>query len=445
MTFRTRLTLAAAAAVALAVALAAGLMYVVTRAQLRGEVDDALVERAEFLSVLPPRALVFSAAVPDPLLGGAPGYIQLIGPDGEPLRPEGRTVPVPIGNRARQVARGEEEPFFMDAVLAGTHVRVFTTPLGGGYGLQVTRPLDEVDAVLRRLAILLGLVGVGGIGVAAALGLAVTRAALAPVSRLTEATERINRTHDLSERIPASGQDELSRLAVSFNRMLEALGSSLQAQRQLVADASHELRTPVTSLRTNIEVLARSPNLSEPERELLADVTGQLEEVTVLIGDVVELARGAELHPAEVEDVRLDDLVGQAIERARRHYPDVVFTASLDESIVRGVPASLDRAVANLLENAAKWSPPGGPVEVTVHEGGVIVRDHGPGIAEEDLPFVFDRFYRARAARGLPGSGLGLAIVRQVAEAHGGRARAENAPDGGTVMRLTLNHFLDAS
>lgn len=437
MTFRTRLTLSAAAAVALAVALASGLLYVVTRDQLRGEVDAALLARAEFLSFLPPRALLIGE-IPDPLLGGAPGYIQLVGTDGAPIRPEGAAVALPVDSRVREVARGDQEPFFTDAVVTGTHVRVFTTPIGGGFALQLTRPLDEVDAVLRRLAILLGLVGAGGIVLAAGLGLAVTRAAVAPVRRLTEATERINRTHDLSERIPASGQDELSRLAVSFNAMLAALESSLTAQRRLVADASHELRTPVTSLRTNVEVLARSPNLSDSERELLADAIEQLEEVTVLIGDVVELARGAQQHPAELEDVRLDDLVGQAIERARRHYPDIAFTAQLDESLVRGVPSSLDRAIANLLENAAKWSPPGGPVEVTVHEGEVVVRDHGPGIAEEDLPFVFDRFYRAKAARGLPGSGLGLAIVRQVAEAHGGEVRAERALDGGTVVRLKV-------
>jgi two-component system, OmpR family, sensor histidine kinase MprB len=437
MTFRTRLTLAAAAAVALAVALASGLLYVVTRDQLRGEVDDALRARAQLLALLPPRVLLFGE-IPDPLLGGAPGYIQLVGPDGEPVRPAGSTFELPVDNRVREVARGDQEPFYTDAVVFGTHVRVITTQLGGGFALQVTRPLDEVDAVLRRLAILLGVVGAGGIVLAAGLGLAVTRAAVAPVRRLTEATERINRTHDLSERIPASGQDELSRLAVSFNSMLEALETSLQSQRQLVADASHELRTPVTSLRTNVEVLGRSPNLSESERELLADVRAQLEEVSVLIGDVVELARGTEQHPAEVEDVRLDHVVGQAIERARRHYPEIEFDAQLDESVVRGVPSSLDRAIANLLENAAKWSADGGPVEVSVRAGEVVVRDHGPGIAEEDLPFVFDRFYRAKAARGLPGSGLGLAIVRQVAEAHGGEVRAERAPGGGTVMRLTL-------
>jgi two-component system sensor histidine kinase MprB len=287
--------------------------------------------------------------------------------------------------------------------------------------------------------VLLILISLGGIAVAAALGLLVSRAALAPVRRLRHATERVRATGDLSERIDARGDDELSRLAAGFNSMLAALEESNRAQRQLVADASHELRTPLTSLRTNIEVLASERALPPGERErLLRDVVEQLGEMTTLIAELIELARGEE-HPAEAEDVRLDLLTADAVERTRRNRPGVTFRSELEESVVHAVPATLERAVGNLLDNAAKWSPPGGEVEVAVHGDEVTVRDHGPGIDEADLPYVFDRFYRAAGARGMPGSGLGLAIVRQVAEAHGGEVVAERPDGGGTLMRLRLN------
>jgi two-component system sensor histidine kinase MprB len=223
--------------------------------------------------------------------------------------------------------------------------------------------------------------------------------------------------------------------------MLGALEESSRAQRQLVADASHELRTPLTSLRTNIEVLASERELAPTDRQkLLADVVDQLGEMTALISGLIDLARG-EQQTAEPEDVRLDLIAAEAVERTRRNRPAVSFTTDLRESTVRGVHVTIERAVANLLDNAAKWSPPGGSVEVAVENGSVTVRDHGPGIDENDLPYVFDRFYRAPSARGMPGSGLGLAIVRQVAEAHGGTVVAERAEGGGTRLTLRLNGY----
>jgi two-component system sensor histidine kinase MprB len=282
-------------------------------------------------------------------------------------------------------------------------------------------------------------VAAGGIAVAVGLGLVVSRAALAPVRRVTDVAETVTKTGDLSRRIPAAGSDELGRLASSFNTMLAALEVSTEAQRQLVADASHELRTPLTSLRTNLEVLARRGRLPDEERErLLGDVVNQLDEMTTLVAGLIELARG-EQHPEEPSDVRLDLVAEHAIERARRDRSGVEFKADLEETVVNGVPETIERAVANLLDNAAKWSPAGGEIEVEVRDGEVTVRDHGPGIDEEDLPHVFERFYRAPAARGMPGSGLGLAIVKQVAEAHGGEVRAERAEGGGTRMILRLN------
>jgi two-component system sensor histidine kinase MprB len=227
--------------------------------------------------------------------------------------------------------------------------------------------------------------------------------------------------------------------------MLGALEESTRSQRQLVADASHELRTPLTSLRTNIEVLATERTLPPGERQrLLSDVVEQLGEMTTLISELIELAR-EEQSPEAQEDVRLDLLAADAVERTRRNRPGIEFKTDLNESLVQGVPRTIDRAVANLLDNAAKWSPAGGEVEVGVRDGELTVRDHGPGIAPEDLPYVFDRFYRASSARGLPGSGLGLAIVRQVAQAHGGTVVAESAEGGGTLMRMRLNGASEGS
>jgi two-component system sensor histidine kinase MprB len=449
VTFRARLTITAAAAVALAVVLASGLVYVLVREELRSQVDAGLRDRAEEVARIPLRQIRTPSGdfldVPRPALGD-PGYVQVVPSSGPPLRPLEQNVPIPTTSRARAVADGTAEAFLADATVAGTHVRVLTFPYSPGYAVQVTRSLAEVDRALDRIRAFLALIALAGIGVAVALGLVVSRAAVEPVKRLTEATERVTATGDLSERIDVRGRDELSRLAASFNTMLaaletstRALENSARAQRQLVADASHELRTPLTSLRTNFELLMRERELPAGERSrLLDDVVEQIGEMTGLIAELIELARG-DRHPQEAEEVRLDLLAADAVERARRDQPGVTFATELAETTVHGVPASLERAIGNLLDNAAKWSPPGGEVEVAVGEGRVTVRDHGPGIADEDLPRVFDRFYRSPSARTMPGSGLGLAIVRQVAEAHGGSVAAERAEGGGTRVTMRLD------
>jgi len=441
VSFRARLALVAAAAVALAVLLASAVVYVVVRDELRGTVDDALRDRAAEISRFPLRAIQEGdrPVLEGPGLGGAPGYIQVVQSDGTTIRPPEERVELPVSDHVLAVANGKGGPFFSDTHVSDVHLRVFTIPGSSGFAVQIARPLTEVDKSLDRIRFYLILIALGGIAVAATLGLAVTRAALAPVRRLTEASERVTETGDLSERIESRGQDELSRLASSFNTMLGALEQSTQAQRQLVADASHELRTPLTSLRTNIEVLAGNRRLPAGERErLLHDVVEQLGEMTTLIAELIELARGDQ-PLAEHEDVRLDLIAADAVDRARRNRPSVTFTTSFAESLVHGDRATIERAVGNLLDNAAKWSQADGEVEVHVQDGEVIVRDHGPGIDEEDLPFVFDRFYRARSARGMSGSGLGLAIVRQVAEAHGGSVFVERAEGGGTRISLRLN------
>jgi two-component system, OmpR family, sensor histidine kinase MprB len=445
VSFRARLALVAAGAVALAVVVASIVVFVVVRGQLLGEVDNALRTRSEELLQGPGvRVEGGRIEVPGPQFGSEADYVQAVPSSGPPLRSQNLNRALPVPDRARRLANAQDpKPFFSDVHVSGVEFRVFTRQVFTGRGvplaLQIARPLTEVNHTLHRITVFLILIALGGIAVAAGLGLAVSQAALRPVRRLTETAETVTETGDLSQRIETGGEDELGRLAMSFNTMLGALEESSRAQRQLVADASHELRTPLTSLRTNIEVLAGERSLAPKERErLLSDVVEQLGEMTTLIAELIELAR-AEQHPEETQDVRLDLLAESAVERARRNRPNVTFTTDFDSSLVHGAPSTIERAVANLLDNAAKWSPPGGEVEVGVHGAEVTVRDYGPGIAEEDLPYVFDRFYRASAARGLPGSGLGLAIVKQVAEAHGGTVVAERPEGGGTLMRLRLN------
>ena len=444
MTFRTRIAVSAAAAVALTVVAASILLYVVAREQLLAPVDEALEARAaqisaQQLGILPggPGGQSYLAVRPE--FGDARGYVQLVRTDGSVLTPPRQDLRIPVDDEVLAVAGVPgAAAFWTDVTVDGTHLRVFTFAYGPNSAVQVARPLTEVDESLRRIGLVLLLIAAGCIVIAAGLGLVVARAALSPVRELTETVERVSETQDLSERIEVSGNDELSRLATSFNTMLGALEESTRAQRQLVADASHELRTPLTSVRTNIEVLAGDRLLPPEDRaRLLSDVVEQLGEMTTLISELIELAR-AEQMTTEPEDVRLDLLVADAVERARRNRPEVVYNVELEPAVVQGVPATIERAVGNLLDNAAKWSPAGAEVEVAVRDGRLTVRDHGPGISDEDLPYVFDRFYRARAARGLPGSGLGLAIVRQVAESHGGDVVAEQAEGGGTRMVLTL-------
>jgi two-component system sensor histidine kinase MprB len=456
VTFARRVVVLSAAAVATAVALASVVVYLVVRGELRGQVDDGLRTFGDRVSAvgrgevgiaglppgLPPGAIVrqrFQLPV-DPL-NGPIGTAQVVTAAGDVVRPSIGNVEAPVlpyDKRTLAVARGDRGAYFTDATVDETHVRVLTTPTGVG-ALQLVRPLTEVDDTLGRLRLILLLVTVGGVGGAAGLGLVVSRNALRPVLELTEAAEHVAATQDLDKRMPAGERDELDRLGASFNTMLAALGSSREAQRRLVADASHELRTPLTSIRTNVELLARSPDLDPAERaSVLRAATLQLEELSVLVGDLVDLARSDEPGEDEQEHLRLDLLVGDAVARARRLVPECRVELEAEPCTVTGARARLHRAVANLLDNAVKHGPREGPVEVTVRDGVVTVRDHGPGIAADDLPHVFDRFYRAPSARGLPGSGLGLAIVRQAAQADGGTVRAEAESAGGTRFVLTL-------
>ena len=380
--------------------------------------------------------------LPTPSLGGAAGYVQLFQSNGQVLRSETKGSPCSRSPpRLAPWPLAAVSAFFSDATVGGTRVRVLTERAGEGGVWQVALPLSDVDSTLTHLKLVLALVCLGGIALAAALGLLVSRAALVPVRRLTGAAERVARTQDLGHRIQAGEEDELGRLAGSFNTMLAALERSRLAQRQLVSDASHELRTPLTSAQANLDALAIGEELPARERaRILAVAQAQLRELTVLVGDLVDLSK-TEVEEVEVEDVRLDLAAAGAIERARLHAAEwarIYVLLDAEPCLVRAAPARLERAIANLLDNACKWSPPTGSVEVRVRGGVLEVRDHGPGIAAEDLPRVFDRFYRAPGARARPGSGLGLAIVRQMAEAHGGAVHAANDPGGGARLTLEL-------
>jgi two-component system sensor histidine kinase MprB len=470
MTLRTRIAAVASLSVALAVLVAAIGLYAAVSSSLYGEVDSSLRARARGIAggggaagvgpgfagppegAFPGRAGEpsghgFPGSVEPAPFGGPSGYVEFVSPSGETFVPGGqgalrRKLPVDAGDR--RIAASGSGAGFSDRRVSGTELRVLTEGMGANGALLVAQPLTQVEHELGHLLLILVLIGAGGVVLAALLGAFVTRTALTPITRFTERTERLSGNLDLSRRLEVRGRDELARLAESFNATLDALERSVQAQRHLVADASHELRTPIASLRANVQTLSEADRLPVVEQESLrADIVAELDELTALVGDVVELARGAAAEGA-VDDVRLDELVQAAVASARRRggqgrdgeAGEVRFELSVEPTIVRGQAERIGRAVTNVVDNARKWSPPGGTVEIALFDGVLSVRDHGPGFQEADLPFVFDRFYRAPAARGLPGSGLGLAIVRQAAEACGGFAEACNAQGGGALLRI---------
>jgi two-component system sensor histidine kinase MprB len=453
VTLRRRIAGTASLAVALVVLIVAIGVYVAVRTQLRGEVDNALRDRAQPVAEFAQREAAFGGpgrpigfgGPPDMggpgRFGGAQGYVQYLGPDGSTQLPPGESGTLPVSDGDRMIAASGEGEALRDVHVDGAHLRLLTEGAGGAGAVQVARPLDETDSVLHKVLWLLVALGIAGVALAAALGEGVARSALAPIRRFTDRTETIAASpDDPSRRIDVESDDELGRLAVSFNTTLDALERSVEAQRQLVADASHELRTPIASLRANIQVLEDEDRLSPEDRAALrADVVAELDELTALVADVVELARGAK--PEQVlDDVRLDLIVNAQVDRAqRRAGTDVSYQVQVEPTVISGEPERISRAVSNLLDNARRWSPAGGIVEVALRGGALVVRDHGPGFEPADLPRVFERFYRSDRARAMPGSGLGLAIVRQAAEAHGGSAEAENAAGGGAVVRVRFN------
>ncbi len=487
---RSRIALVAAGAVALAVVLVAVSAYVAVRGDLVGSVDQSLARTAALLehervTHQVARAYETLSVPATGLPAASAGQVgQVVGTNGVAVARTRGSNGLPAAAAVRAVASGRGGGFVVDATVSGAPARLLVQPFGPGLALELAAGIGGVDADLGRLADVLAAAAAGGVVMALGLGAAVSGLALRPVRRLTAAAEEVAASQDLSRRLPSEGRDELSRLATSINALLGALERSDVAQRQLVADASHELRTPLASLRTNVELLASlgaggelgsraggqaaggvdsgvdsgggsraggggaadgEPAGLDPEarRQLASDVVRQFDRVGRLVGDLVELARQdrTAVGPPELVEVDLAVVVEEVVDDQAVLHPGVRLEARVAPAPVRGVAADLARLVTNLVDNAAKWSPPGATVEVVVEAGPPVrlsVRDRGAGIEPGDLAHVFDRFYRGRTAGGVAGSGLGLAIVRRIVDVHGGTVSIESTPGRGTRVEVVL-------
>ena len=431
----SRVTLLTTMAVGLAVTALAFAAYVTVRSQTMNSLDESLRDRAIAASQRNTLDVLSAQQIPSWALGAADVKIIFVNAVNHEAHSADHSSTLGLGAPELRVARGEL-PSYARTVRDGNgeRYRMVSVHAADQQALVLAQSLTPTDRMLQRLGLVLLLFGLAGVILAGLAGWGVARNGLRPVRRLTRAVEDITVTERLDP-IPVEGNDEIARLATSFNNMLAALSASQNRQRQLVADAGHELRTPLTSLRTNLDLLVQSDDglPAEQRRELLEDVRGQIAEMTQLIGDLVELARDEPIASA-VEPVELAAVVGQAVTRVRRRAPSLEFVVSTQPWWLTGDAADLERAITNLLDNAAKWSPEGGTVRVDLREGTLMIADSGPGIAPDDLPHVFDRFYRSAESRQLAGSGLGLSIVRAVAERHGGRVKANTGRDGGAVL-----------
>ncbi|MDO7868394.1 sensor histidine kinase [Nocardioides jiangxiensis] len=441
----SRVTLLTTMAVAIAIAVVAFGAFMTVRLQTQASLDSSLVDRAKLVAATVREAEVGGTDynVPGWLLGASDVRLFEVTSDGLVWSADRAGSPN-FGTPEVDVAAGRRDQSIRTITQGGARYRAVTWPMAGDHGraIVVVQSLAPQERVLKRLGLVMLLLGGAGVVGAGLAGWAVARSGLRPVRRLTRAAEEIARTEDLRPIEATGSNDEIARLATAFNQMLTALAASRDRQRQLVADAGHELRTPLTSLRTNLELLAQASSGEleippEARDELLADVQGQIEELTTLIGDLVELGREESLTHV-VEPVDLAEVVARALVRVRRRAPEVHFDVDTDQWWVTGEAAALERAVLNLLDNAAKWSPAGGTVTVTLSAGVLRVVDQGHGISDEDLPHVFDRFWRSPESRGMPGSGLGLSIVHQIAVRHSGRVEAGRAPEGGAMLTLRV-------
>jgi two-component system sensor histidine kinase MprB len=431
MTFRMRLTILTSLAVAVTLVGASLVVYYSYRHDLIREADGEL---AASLTVAPLNRMVSTGATTPVVVLAKAKPFKLVLP-GSSTALEVRAIPtISVSPQYADTAG----PYGYETVTVHGVPQRQLTVYGLNSALTITRSLADFDRSLARLRWLLILTCVGGIAVATLLGTIVAGRTIAPLRRLTETTERIAETGELSARTGHQGRDEISRLSAQLDALLATLEGSLRTQRQFVADASHELRTPLATLRANVGLLAGPGGLDALERtELVADVEEELESMTALVSELVELAQGEELD-VEPTEFRLDEVVQSAVDRAARRTQAVSFRTDLEPTTTRGVPERVERAVDNLLDNARKWSPSGGTIDVSVRNAVVEIRDRGPGIAPEDVPLVFNRFYRSTTARGTPGAGLGLAIVKQVADAHNGSVAVDDAPGGGAIVRLVL-------
>ena len=440
---RRRVAYLTTAAVALAVAMTSVAGYVTLRISLYNALDAELVENASALAAVP-------VAQDIRTLGGLTERALRVGNVSvAAIRADGEIFYVPderdhlvVGAEELAVARLQSGYSARSGVTTdGEEYRIVAVPITdlGNYALVLGRPLKPTNEILSSLWLVLIIFGVAGVIVAAVAGATVARSSLRPVRELSAAVEHISVTKELTP-ITIRASSDIAVLAESFNQMLQSLASSRERQAQLIADAGHELRTPLTSLRTNIELLsadASSGMLKQQDRiDILADVKAQLVEFTDLIGDLVQLARDETASSPEPLDFR--NVVNSALDRVRLRAHGLLFDVELNPFYVVGDSDSLERAVTNLLDNAVKWSPPGGTIRVQLEGDRLRVADQGPGIAEGDMPFIFDRFYRGDTARQTPGSGLGLSIVAQTITQHGGWIRAGRSAQGGAELTVQL-------
>ncbi|WP_306796506.1 HAMP domain-containing sensor histidine kinase [Nocardia sp. XZ_19_369] len=445
---RARIALFCVVAIAVALAGMGMAAYVVVAHELDRSLDLGLRREATRISrTVATDPEVATASGPCRYLT-APSCVQVVGADGRIESEHDPNQPLPVDAATAAVAAGTRPAYFSDIRLDGYPLRMYTAPLRSGSAVQIAQRADPVDTSLRRVAYALLAAAAVGTLLAIGAGFVVARRAVAPVTTLTRAAERIASTRDPRQHITVTGPDELRSLASSFNTMLDELDQALTAERnsraaqhRLIADASHELRTPLTALRTNIDLLRRAARLSgEQLDETASALRIQSEELSGLVTDLIDLARADDpaAAPESFEELRLDLLVADCVRTAERHWPTLTFESELEPVTISGAHARLVRAVTNLLDNGAKFSPHEGVVQIALRHNELTVRDHGPGIPPEDLPRIFDRFYRSTTARAKPGHGLGLAIVQQVAALHGAEVTAESAPGGGALFRLTF-------
>ncbi|MEQ8716016.1 MAG: HAMP domain-containing sensor histidine kinase [Acidimicrobiales bacterium] len=445
MSLRVRLVLVVGSIVAVTVATVAGTAWWLATREIREPTDDLVDGRI---------ALLVDGAVDAGIDATASGaaletirvqfdldllvrelYLQYLDESGEPAS----TVVFPVSETDRAIARGEvAEPVRRTVTVDGTELRVVTAPMPGGavsLGEDVTQSERAIDDLRNQLLV------AGGIGVlaAAAIALVVARRIALPVARVADAAEQLAAGRDAPGRIEVDGTGEIGRLAESFNRMLSALEVSREQQRRLVADASHELRTPLTSLRMKIEHLGRNPDLADDSRQaLLDDAVTEFVALSDLVNELVVLATDSGEIEEQPETVPLGRLVTATAERAARRTGRSIEVQATDAEVELR-PRLVDRALANLLDNADKYSPEGEPIRVVATAGRIEVHDRGSGIPLGERDAVFDRFYRGPGSRNRTGSGIGLAIVRRVAELHGGEVFVGGPPEGGAVVGFTLS------
>ncbi|ASW54194.1 HAMP domain-containing sensor histidine kinase [Plantactinospora sp. KBS50] len=444
---RRRLTLIAAAAVTVVAVLVGLLAWFALDQTLIRQVDREL--RGMSHGPLPNLTAGDAATIPPtPLDADQDVRLQLRFPDGASVAVPAGTEPLPWSAADQAVATGARSSASYSIRTDGGHYRILTVRGNRGQTIQLARSLAGTDATLQRFGAVTAALTLGAAGVAAFAGRVVAGTGLRPVRRFTAAASRVAETRDLSSPIPVDGHDEVAQLGQAFNHMLDRLGDAQRQQRELIEDAAHELRTPMSSLRTNVELLIRAGDrLGDADRTaLLSDLDRQSVELAQLVGSLVDLAR-SKIVDEPATPVELTDLAAEAVDLARAHFPHATYVLHAPRPVtVVARAGAIQRAVVNLLDNAAKFSPAGQAIEVRIagHTGDgdryaeISVADRGPTIPADQRKRIFHRFYRLDASRSVPGSGLGLAIVQQTAAAHGGTVTVAARPGGGNLFSLAI-------